>query len=104
PRPCSTALLIASVCSSVSAIRSWGRRPRIARSKACRVPEPRSRTIQEASFRSSSSRAREGMTGGAEDHHLVLAPGRKLQIGLLDLALHQPEVQPKVGDLAGDLG
>ena len=78
----------------------------MARSKAWRVPEPCSRTIQDARLRSSSVRARflaSGCDGRREHDQLVVAERRDVELRVGELAFDQPDVDLEVGDAAGDL-
>ncbi len=70
------------------------------------MPEPCSRTIHLAARRSASREGallRVAVAGRAEDHQLVVAPRRHLEIGVLDLALDQADVDLEVGHPPRDL-
>ena len=47
--------------------------------------------------------SRQGMARAAKDDQLVVAPGRGLEVGMIDLALDEADVELEVRDLACDL-
>ena len=79
----------------------------MARSNACRVPEPRSRTIQRAPFGDRRRpRARffaNGWSRCAEDDERIVAPSRDVQVGVRELALDESDVDFEVRNLLRDL-